>query len=138
RRKSHHTAITVAATTGTQQHNCGKGYPATDGVNHHGAGKVVKRSTKAVFQPALEAVVTVPDHAFKERIYESYRQSRSNQNRVELCTFGNTTGHNGRNRRSKGQQEEELHQVVTIIRYQFAGAAEEVRPIGNLITDEKV
>ncbi len=98
----------------------------------------METGAEGFFQPGLEAVVAVPDHAFEEGIHKRNRQAGCNQDRIELGPLGNTTGNNRRNRCGKGQQEEELHQLIAVVVHQLIRAGKEVGSVGYLITNKEV
>ena len=100
--------------------------------------KVVETGTVTFFQQGLKTVVAVPDDAFKEGVYEGNGQGRCQQYRIKLSPLSNTAGDNRRNGRSKGQQEEELDQLITVILSEVSGTGEEIDAICNLITDKEV
>ena len=102
----------------------------------------METSTVGFFQPALQAEtkygIAIPDDAFEEWVDECNGQRGSNQYWVELSALCNTTRNNGWNRRSKGQEEEELNQLVSVVFGQLSGAGKEIHAVGNLITDKEV
>ncbi len=128
----------IAAVTRSQQQYRPQRNPAANGVHNNRAGKVVEAGTKLRFQPALKAVVAIPDDTFKERIHHTNDQQRGAQLRRKLGPFGNTTGDDRRNGCGKGHQEEELHQRVTVVLRQGCRIGKEGSPIGNPVADKEI
>ncbi|MNR08696.1 hypothetical protein D3C85_1248640 [compost metagenome] len=75
----------------------------------------MKTRAKTLRQPDLHAKVAIPDDTFEKRIDEGDDQHRGAQLRGEACTLGDAAGDDRRDRRGKGQQEEELHQAVAML-----------------------
>ncbi len=94
--------------------------------------------TELVLQPGLETEIAVPDQPFEERIDERHDQQRRAQLRTEARTLGDAAGDDRRNRRSKGQQEEELHQGIAVVGHQLIGRLHERHAIGDPVADEEV
>ena len=75
-------------------------------------GKIMKRRTKGGFDQVLKPEVIVPDHAFEQWIENPDQNGSSEKLRIKPRAFGNAARNDGRNGRSKGQQEEELNKVI--------------------------
>ncbi|MNN38779.1 hypothetical protein D3C81_1527910 [compost metagenome] len=107
-------------------------------MHHYRAGEVVEGGTEALQQPGLKAEIAIPDHALEERIDEGDDQHGRTELRAELGTLRDPAGNNRRNRRGKGQQEEEFHQRITVVGGHRTGRPEKVHPIGHPVADEEV
>ncbi len=94
--------------------------------------------TELVLQPGLETEIAIPDQPFEERIDERHDQQRRAQLRTEARTLGDAAGDDCRDRRSKGQQEEELHQGIAVVGHQLIGRLHERHAIGDPVADEEV
>ena len=134
----HHAILTVATVARTEQQHGRQGDPAAHGMHHNGAGKIMEFGTKGAFQPFLNAIVLIPGDAFIERVDKPDQHKGSGQLRVELGAFRNAAGNDGRDRRSKGQQEEKAGDVVAALLGDLRGADEEVGAVGHGKTDGKV
>ena len=93
---------------------------------------------KGCGQPILNAVITVPDNAFKERVNQSDQRKSGSQLRIESRTLGDAARHNRRNGSRKGQQEKEFDQVIAIFGGQDFGTGKEADAIGHAVTHKKV
>ena len=98
------------------------------------------------FEPSLEAIITVPNHAFKKRIDQSYNDPGSQKLRPEFRALGNSTRDDSRNGRRKGQQEEEFNQRQALLTIRFVaaiatnsgGRGQKVHAIGDRIADKEI
>ncbi|MNO63329.1 hypothetical protein D3C76_540350 [compost metagenome] len=107
-------------------------------MHHDGAGEIVEGRAEPAFQPALQAEVGVPHHAFEEGIDEGHDQRGGAQLRAEFGALGDAAGNDRRDGRGEGQQEEELHQRVAVLRRQLLRRLEEVHAIGDPVADEEI
>ena len=109
-----------------------------DGVHHDGAGEVVEGRTEGALEPALQAVVAVPDDALEQRIDQRDDQRRGHQLRIEARPLGDAAGDDGRDGGGEGHQKEELHQLVAALFGEALGRVKEVPAVGDRIADEEV
>ena len=129
--RRHRAVFAVTVATRAEQHDRRQGQPAANRVHHNGAGEIMELGTGQRLDPRLHAEILVPDDAFKKWIDESDDDGGGDQLRVKPRTFGNAARNDGRNRCCKGQQEKELHQLVTILGGELFCADEEMRAVGN-------
>ncbi len=134
----HGAVLAVAVGAGAQQDDSRQRDPATDGMHHDGAGKVVKFISRCGLDPGLHAEVLVPGNTFEERVHKADDDSRCDQLRPEFGAFGDSPRNDGGNGGGKRQQEEELHQVVTVLRGQLIRTDKEGGAIGHRIAHQKV
>ena len=94
----------------------------------------------------LQAVVLVPDDTFEERIKQADYERRCHALRQEACALGDAAGDDGRDRRRKGAQEEELDERQAL-RTEARDAATAVQPrradeernaVSDRVADQKV
>ena len=107
-------------------------------MNHHGTGKVVEGGAEFTLQPLLKTEAVVPGDALKQGVDQTDDEEGADQHGVETGAFGDTTTDDGRNSRSKGQQEEELGEIEAVIGHQSMGAGHEALTIGQIVTEEEV
>ena len=66
------------------------------------------------FDPGLHAEMLVPDNALEKGINQADDDSCCDQLRIKAGAFGNAAGNDGRDGCGKGEQKEELDQLVAI------------------------
>jgi hypothetical protein len=130
--------LLIAPAPRAEQDHGGEANPAADRMHHHRAGEVVELFTEAGFQRGLDAVGLVPGDALEERVDEADQQEGGGELRAEARAFGDAAGDDGRDRRSEGQQEEELGEFIAALLHQGFGAGEEMYAVGDAVADEEV
>ncbi len=88
--------------------------------------------------PSLHAKVLIPDNALEEGVNKTHDHRRGDQLRPELCPLGNAARNDGGVGGGKGQQKEELDQVVAVFGGQLLGSHKEGVAISYAVTDHKI
>ena len=94
--------------------------------------------TKGFFQPTLQAIIAIPDHALKERIDQCDQNQRGNGLGAHFGTLSNTTRDNCWNGGGKGEQEETAHQVVAMIGSQGSARMEKILSVCNPVAHKEI
>ena len=128
----------VTAIAGTKKEHGGQRDPAAHRMHHDGAGEIVEGRTKSDRQPVLDAEGLVPGDALEERIDETDEQEGCGQLRIEARALGNAAGDDRRDGRGKGQQEEELGQLIAVLFHQRFNTGKEIDAVGDAVADEEV
>ncbi len=129
---------TIAATARPEQEDCRQRDPAAHRVHHNRASEVMKWCTEPGFDQTLHPKIAVPGNALEERVDQTHKDQRGQQLRVELGALGDTTGDDGRDCGRKGEQEEELDQLITVLLLQCWRAGEKINAVGDPKADKKV
>ncbi|RMP71976.1 hypothetical protein ALQ17_05320 [Pseudomonas fluorescens] len=138
RRERHQAPFTVAPVARAKQQHRRQRQPAAHGVDHHGAGEIMEAGAKGRKQPGLQAEIAVPHHALKKRVDKRHDQSGRAKLRRKPCPLGNAPGNDRRDRRRKGQQEEELHQAVAMVGADHRRRLHEAHPVGDPIAYKEI
>ena len=136
--RRHHTVLAVAVVTGAQQDDGWQSDPAAHGVHHHRACKVMELVARDRLDPGLHAKVLVPGNALKEGVNKAHNHRRGDQLGPKLGPLGDAARNDGGNGRRKGQQKEELDQVVAVLGGQLLGPHKEGGAISHAVTDHKI
>jgi len=130
--------LAVAVAARTQQNHCRQRQPASDRMNHDGAGKVVKLGTAEVLDPCLHAKTLVPDHAFKQRINQANNHRSGQQLGIKARPLGDAAGDDGRNGSGKRQQKEKLDEFVAVFGGQLLRAYKKAGAVSHTVADDKI
>ncbi len=102
----------------------------------------MERGAKIVFQPCLETVIFTPDQPFIEGVDQGDQHDGSQHIGPEAYALGNAAGDDGRDGGGKGEQKEEMHQLVAVgdlaNGQQLRNRSKEGDAIGNVETDQEV